>query len=210
MDMCFLCRSTEKVRRCKDCKNCVCNGCVISQKAMSFVIKKHCTCVECNSEICCYKTICKKCDINPYHMITDKVAVGSCDSDYKDFDIIVNLNYPDNNVKENDIEVHKKNGKMVIKLGISDNILKEKEVYKYITEIIPTLHKYYIDKKILFHCYAGMSRSSCFCVAYLSYIQKIPIEKAYSLVKSKRKFIQINEGFMRALFKFQLYIQGTL
>lgn len=208
-DLCFLCRSKD-VKKCKDCRNYVCNECILSQKAMSFVVKKHNKCVDCETEICCFKPICEKCDINPYHMITDKIALGSSSSKYDNFDIIVNVNYPENGVRENDIEVQKKNGKMIIKLGLSDSVLKDKEAYKYITEIIPILYKYYNDKNILFHCYAGMSRSSCFCVAYLSYIKKISIDEAHSLVKSKRKFIQINEGFMRSLSQFEKYIQGTL
>lgn len=206
---CFLCRSSnENIKKCKDCRNSICDKCVINQKAMLFVIKKHTNCLECNKQICCYKTICEKCDINPYHMISDKIGVGSCASDYKEFDIIINLNYPENGVKENDIEFQKKEGKLIMKIGLSDNISKEKEAYKYITEIIPILNKYYSDKKILFHCYSGISRSPCFAIAYLLYIEKIGIDDAYSLIKSKRKFIKINEGFMRALSYFEKFINS--
>lgn len=207
-NLCFLCRSKD-VQKCRDCRNFICNKCVSSQKAISFVVKKHMKCVECESQICCFKPICIKCDVNPYHMITDNIAVGSCASNPKDFDIIIDINYPENNVKENDIEVQKKDGKMIIRVGLLDSISKEKESYKYITEIIPILHKYYSDKKILFHCFSGISRSTCFAVAYLSYINKISINDSYDLVKSKRKFVNINDGFMRSLSKFEKYIKGT-
>jgi protein-tyrosine phosphatase len=136
-------------------------------------------------------------------MITNNIGVGSCDSNYKDFDVIIDLNYPENNVKEGEIDFYKKDKKIIIKIGLIDREIKENESYKYIREIIPVIYKYYSDKNILFHCYAGMSRSAFFAVAYLSYSEKITIKEAYDLVKSKRKFIKINKGFMNALEKFE-------
>jgi protein-tyrosine phosphatase len=70
-------------------------------------------------------------------------------------------------------------------------------------EIIPVIYKLFKDKKILFHCFAGMSRSAMFAVAYLSYSLKIPMSEAHEIVKTKRKFIEINEGFVKALNNFE-------
>jgi protein-tyrosine phosphatase len=145
-------------------------------------------------------------------MIDDKIAVGDSRSKYDNFDIIVNLNYPENNVKENDIRVRKTENKLMIEIGIMDCDNEDKElcIYKYISEIIPLLYKYYINKKILFHCYTGISRSATFAIAYLCYINNISIDNAFSIVKSKRKFIQPNKSFMKALLKFEKFKNNQL
>jgi protein-tyrosine phosphatase len=206
--LCFFCRSKDNIKKCKDCRNSICNQCIFSQKTLSFVLRKHHLCVECESEICCYKTICIKCDIHPYHMINDKIAVGSSSSDYTNFDVIINLNYPENRVKENEIEYQKEKGKLIIKMGLSDSSMNDKEAYTYIINLIPVLYKYYRDKKILFHCFSGVSRSACFAISYLLYFYKMDIKDAYELVRTKRKFIKVNDGFMRSLENFSKYINS--
>ena len=207
---CIICRNNMNVNKCSDCGKYVCCSCVDLQKSISFVIRKHDNCIECKNEVFCYKPICLKCDINPYHMITDKVAVGSCSSTYDEFDIIINLNYPENNIMENQSSFQKKNDKLIIKLGLSDSVEKEREAYQYMCELIPVLAKYYKDKKILFHCFAGMSRSASFAIAYLSYCTGQTIDYSYKQVKSKRKFIKVNEGFIKSLEKFQIYYKNSI
>ena len=59
-----------------------------------------------------------------------------------------------------------------------------------------------MDTKILFHCYAGVSRSATFAIAYLMKTNMIIVDKAYELVKMKRNMINPNKGFMEALHKF--------
>jgi protein-tyrosine phosphatase len=141
-------------------------------------------------------------------MIEEKMAVGSGCSDYKDFDVIVDLNYPENNVKENDIAVIKKNNKLIIKIGLmdADNEDKEKNMYKYLVDVIPLLDKYYKDKRVLFHCFSGVSRSATFAIAYVLYKNNISVENSYEIVKEKRKFILPNNSFIKALHKFKDYI----
>lgn len=200
-EKCYLCKLTInfeffKFKECNDCHRFLCTECIESSKNNHFL------CVECNTEICCYKKICENCDIHPYHMITDNIAVGSCVSKYENFDIIVNLNYPENGAPEDDIEMKKSKGKLIINLGILDNERKEKVYLKFLNELIPVLYKYYNNKKILFHCFAGMSRSAGFAIGYLSYSQNINIEDAHKLVKDKRKFIEINNGLKKALTLF--------
>ena len=207
---CIICRCIVDVKRCNDCCGYVCCSCIESQKSISFVIKKHNKCMECIDEICCYKPICSKCDIHPYHMITSKIAVGSCASKYDDFDVIINLNYPENNVKENKTSYQKKDDKLIIRIGLSDSLENEKEAYQYMCEIIPVLNKYYSDKKILFHCFSGISRSAAFIIAYLSYSTGQCINYSYNLVKNNRKFIQPNKAFMKALENFQIYCKNTI
>ena len=64
-----------------------------------------------------------------------------------------------------------------------------------------------MDTKILFHCYAGVSRSATFAIAYLMKTNMITVDKAYELVKMKRNMINPNKGFMEALHKFEDYMQ---
>lgn len=199
---CIVCVGNE-AKLCYDCKKYMCNSCIDSEKSISFVLKKHNKCIECEEEICCYKLICHNCDKNPYHMISDNIGVGSCDSDYKDFDVIINLNYPENNVAENDTRVQKQNNKLIIYLGLLDNEYKGKEFKRYLSDIIPLLYKYYRDKRILFHCFSGVSRSAAFAIAYLFCTQNISFEEAFEITKSKRKFINPNKEFLSVLKEFE-------
>lgn len=204
IEICIVCKSKNEIKNCKDCHKFICNDCIKTQKSITFIIKKHNYCIECNNLICCYKKICEKCDINPYHMITENVAVGSYVSNYDNFDIIVNLNYPENNVNIDEIKVSTSNGKLILYIGLGDSETKENEAYLLMKNIIPLLFKYNDNNyKILFHCFSGVSRSAVFAISYLSYTLNISIDQAYIMTKNKRKFIEPNAGFLRALKKFE-------
>ena len=201
---CSICGKGE-TKYCKDCDRNLCNKCA---EGMNFVIRKHDICIECNDKICCYKKICYKCDIFPFHMITENIAVGSCSSKYNNFDIIINTNFPENEAKENDITIQRKDNKIIIHVGLLDSPHKDKIALDYMKQIIPVIYKLYKDKKILFHCFAGMSRSAMFAVAYLSYSLKINIDQAHDMVKNKRKFIEINKGFIESLKDFSYWSEN--
>lgn len=199
--ICIMCSSNE-AKYCRDCHKDLCIDCVEKEKVINFVVKKHVLCVDCNDRICCYKKICHKCDIHPYHMITENIGIGSCDSDYEGFDVIVNVNYPENEAKNSDIAVQKKFNKLIIHVGLEDMIDKENLALEFLVKIIPVIYKLYAGKKMLFHCFAGMSRSTMFATGYLAYSLNISVKEAYAMVISKRKFVEINQGFIRALEKF--------
>ena len=201
---CIVCLSSNNnPKDCIDCHQRICKDCVKDEKTLMFVVKKHTICVECKDEVCCYKKICAKCDINSYHMITDNVAVGSCSSNYDEFDVIINLNFPGTyNSNEGEVTYIKKDGKLCIAIGLLDCESKEEEAYKFMIDIIPVLYKYYRNKKILFHCFAGISRSSAFAIAYLAYSLNLSVETAHIIVLDKRKFIEPNKGFLNALKRF--------
>ncbi|XP_057326278.1 dual specificity protein phosphatase MPK-4 [Microplitis mediator] len=55
------------------------------------------------------------------------------------------------------------------------------------------------DKKILVHCYFGVSRSATLVIAYIMKKYKMTYEDAYELVKSKRRFVGPNPGFIAQL-----------
>ena len=206
---CDMCGESD-TKYCKDCYKNLCIKCVDNERNVNFVIRKHDICVECNDKICCYKKICYKCDIIPCHMITETIGVGSCSSKYEDFDVILNANFPENEVKENEISIQKIKDKIVIHAGLIDNIDREKIALEYMKKIIPVIYKLYKGKKILFHCFAGISRSAMFAVAYLSYSLKVSIEEAHNIVKNKRRFIDINKGFIRSLKDFNHWSNSSI
>jgi len=201
---CIVCGKNES-KYCRDCHRNLCISCI---EGINFVVRKHILCLECNEKLCCYKKICYKCDTIPYHMITENIAVGSCSSKYDDFDIIINANYPENDAKENDMTIQKKDNKIIIHIGLLDRDDKDKIALDYMKKIIPVIFKLYKDKKILFHCFAGMSRSAMFAVAYLSYSLKINIDQAHDIVKNKRKFIEINKSFIEYLNDFSYWSEN--
>jgi protein-tyrosine phosphatase len=55
------------------------------------------------------------------------------------------------------------------------------------------------NKKVLFHCAAGVSRSASFVIAYLMKDQGISYQEAFNFVKSKRSIIRPNSGFVQQL-----------
>lgn len=58
-----------------------------------------------------------------------------------------------------------------------------------------------LDKgeNILVHCYFGVSRSSTAVIAYMMKKHNLEYQQAYEIVKSKRKFVHPNSGFVNQL-----------
>lgn len=197
-NVCNKCKLKKDFLICSECYMCICNNCVNNCD--------HYNCEKCDDSITCNTDkICYDCQICHYNMITDLVAVGDCESSYKDFDIIVNLFGEDNGCELNDIIIKETNGKKIYNVGLIDKPEYKNNALYLLTSIIPKLYEEK-NKKILFHCYAGVSRSATFAIAYLMIIEKISMNNAYNLVKSKRYIIQPNNGFIKALIKFNLII----
>jgi dual specificity MAP kinase phosphatase len=138
-------------------------------------------------------------------MITDLIAVGDCESSYEDFDIIVNLFLEDNGCELNQVVFVEDNYKKIYNLGLIDSPEYKDTALYLLTYIIPELITQG-NKKILFQCYAGVSRSATFAIAYLMVTLKLSIDDAYNLVKSKRSIIHPNYGFVEALNEFSKII----
>lgn len=156
--------------------------------------------------------ICDWClHIHPYHMITDHIAVGGHRSPYDQFDIIIDMNCPENGVEQGGMDVEKMGEKYVLRLGVVDCA---QENYRWVMEayldtIITSLTKL-VERvkrkkkkekvKILFHCFAGISRSVTACIAYMTKIlPEMTAEKAWSLVKSIRHQSNPNPMFRAIL-----------
>ena len=61
-------------------------------------------------------------------------------------------------------------------------------------------------KKILIHCIEGISRAPALITGYLMWKQNIKTENAIEFIKSKRKCIDINLGFIIQLQKWENYL----
>jgi protein-tyrosine phosphatase len=165
-----------------------------SQHLSKLYSRPHNICYECNEKMVCHiKGICAKCDI-PMHMITDMVGVGSCGSNYNSFDLIINLNYPENNVSHHHIRMIGN----VIHIGINDH--KDDSLYmkSLIDNLLPNIiNKYGENIKILFHCFSGYSRSIILATAYIALRYKLSYEDAYNMIKSKRRYICPLENWIK-------------
>lgn len=132
-----------------------------------------------------------------YNMITNNIAIGDHKSDYSNFDIIVNLNFPDNRMEEREIKKTIKNNKIIYTAGMHDSV-DENLVY-FLDGILPDLIKEGANKKILFHCYAGISRSTSLAIAYIGKTYRLKYDDIFPIIKAKRNIIQPNPGFVKAL-----------
>jgi protein-tyrosine phosphatase len=141
-------------------------------------------------------------------MITDNVAVGNYLSSYEPFDVIVNMCFPQNGVTHRQIDIQQSmnNGrvKLLIRIGVNDD--PSEDMGSLLSKLIPylvALRRQYPAITILFHCFAGISRSSTAAIAYLMAVENISLQEAYQMVKNKRPIIQPNEGFIKALLSYK-------
>lgn len=147
---------------------------------------------------------------NNYNWIDNNVAIGNCYSNYGEFDVIINLDYPYNGVNYHDIEVNyinerNENNKIIYKIGCYDS--EHENMYSLLKIIIPDLLAYYRRNKnikILFHCHAGISRSSTLAIAFLCMAKNYSLGDAYMLSLKQRPIIKPNNGFMMSLKNYLL------
>lgn len=167
--------------------------------------KKHEKCLDCNHNItCCPSGICENCEKrHTYDMITDKVAIGSYQACYDNFDLVINLDFPHNNVKLGEIICEKNGDKQIIKCGYMDTEKKGGGLtinsLNFLLNLIDEFVDEQKDSKILFHCYAGVSRSATVAIAYLAKREKKTINEIYDLAKERRPRINPNKTFKNIL-----------
>ena len=125
-------------------------------------------------------------EYNNYNWIDDNIAVGDRRSDYRNFNIIVNLDFDNNGVDHHSIDMKCFNGQHIYKIGCLDS--EKEDIQSIIKIIIPEIIKYYNknrELKILFHCAAGISRSSTMAIAFLCMTKKYTLWQALKLCKQK-------------------------
>jgi dual specificity MAP kinase phosphatase len=204
-------------KKCKtqlvNCKRCYSTLCPNKECIPQYMIrnpsyttpsKKHEKCLDCNNITCCPSGFCDNCEKHhTYDMITDMVAIGSYQASYDQFDLIINLDYPENNVKFGKIVTINKGNKRIIACGYNDTIKDGGLTYDKLEDLLNRIDDFkkeiQKDIKILFHCYAGISRSSTVAIAYLSKINNKTTKEIYELVKEKRPRINPNETFRKMI-----------
>jgi len=199
-----------ELKKCKTCMITLCMKCKHIYKKIfkSFSNPIHNLCLECKTSPVCYDHgVCADCmDKYPYHFIIDEtVAIGNSIASYNPFDIIINLNYPFNNVKEWEVDISFEKGKMIIKCGIEDNehpSFKDRmiQLFETVFDILKEeLNARNTFPVILFHCYAGVSRSSTMAILFLSKILEMTPSEIYPFVKERRKCVRPNKLFREIL-----------
>jgi len=138
-----------------------------------------------------------------YTWITSNVAIGNFESSYDPFNVIVNLNFPYNHAEHNSIRTNIDRNHIIYRVGINDS--PDEDMYNLLKVIIPKLihiYKFHPDYKFLFHCYAGISRSSTLAIAFIAITNNMSVKDAYQLALSRRPIINPNEGFRKALSQY--------
>jgi len=119
-------------------------------------------------------------DTEHKHMIIPSLSIGDHYSSYQKFKIIINADFPNNFVKHNKIKKYDITGDFlkhtIYSIGIYDGVAID--LLLAINELIPYLKEEYKNRpnaRILFHCYAGKSRSVCLAIAYLIEVRGVYI-----------------------------------
>jgi protein-tyrosine phosphatase len=138
-----------------------------------------------------------------FHMITDHVAIGDYMTPYTNFDVIFNFNYPYNHVLLGgiDTEIDFNHGviqKTLYKIGLFDTTEYSDILMDTFIKLIPYLIASK-GKRILFHCYAGISRSTTAAILYFILTTTMPLDQIYMLLLLKRPHINPNPTFRRII-----------
>ena len=138
-----------------------------------------------------------------FHMITDDVAIGDYTTSYDNFDVIFNFNYPYNGVTLGaiDTEIDYDCGEIqqtVYKVGLLDTTIYSDMLMEIFIKLIPYLIESK-NKRILFHCYAGISRSTTAAILYFMLTTTMTLDQIYALITSKRSHVNPNPTFRRII-----------
>jgi len=159
-------------------------------------------------------------DRNPcYDWITPNMAIGDYDSDYSAFDIIYDLNFQGecvalgNSLRHHDIRTVTHHAqKQITQIAIYDQPSEKEFMKQVLHSIIPILVqrvKQLPTLKILFHCYAGVSRSASLGIAYMALMESRPYDVALQRVQEMRSQVNPNAGFVEAIKEFLNEISST-
>jgi protein-tyrosine phosphatase len=131
----------------------------------------------------------------PYNMITNTVAIGDHTSSYEPFDVIFNFNYPQNGAFLG--KIHRIDyipEKIIYTIGLLDTTIYNTQLLYIFMELGTYLTKLK-GKRILFHCYAGISRSSTAAILYFMMTTCLSMDTIFKMVRSKRSIINPNPTF---------------
>jgi protein-tyrosine phosphatase len=131
-------------------------------------------------------------------MITNTVAIGDYTSSYEPVDVIFNFNYPQNGATFGNIHMTEIPEKIIYTIGLLDTTVYDIQLLSIFMELGPYLTKLK-GKRILFHCYAGISRSSTAAIMYFMMTTCLPMDTIFKMVLSKRSIIDPNPAFRHIL-----------
>jgi protein-tyrosine phosphatase len=123
-------------------------------------------------------------------------------ANYANYDLVINCNYPQNGVQHGEIKHVKLNNKketIVLAVGMLDS--EDENLLKFLNPLIYHMN-YYISKKkkVLVHCYAGISRSVSVVIAFISQLQKnISRNDILRRIYTLRPIVNPNRGFRKQL-----------
>ena len=170
-----------------------------SQVGITPPSNKHHMCPDCDTITCRMAGIHHECENHRhYDMVTDHVAIGSYRASYHSFDLVINLDYPTNGVSQGEVSYVLENHRHVIRCGYNDNHEMTREQLQELVTRIDTIAQD-TPMRILFHCYAGISRSATVAIAYLSQREHKTTRDTYNIIQPKRPRIQPNSHFMTLL-----------
>lgn len=177
---------------CSDCKEILlpCTDCALKECSKCLVLGDHFLC-ECLERFTCHDSrVCRRC-IKSYHWITPSVAIGDSATPNSLVDLVVDLNFPENQCKDGEIVVLGN----VIRVGLRDTISSLYSLQALVDRVMVLLRET-PHRKILFRCYAGISRSVSVACWYLAETMGVSKTEALDLIKSKRPQAKPNAGFL--------------
>lgn len=148
-------------------------------------------------------------NVDSFNWVTEKIAIGDFSSSYKPFRFIININFPHNHCTRHCVYQRyfefEDTWYMVISVGMYDHECEEKYLPEFIKRIFKKLQnakRYDPEGKILFHCYAGISRSTAFAMAYLVENESCTVEEALDKIKTVRPRVSPKEEYSTELKKY--------
>lgn len=139
-----------------------------------------------------------------YDWITDRVAIGDCTSSYQAFDVVVNLNFP-NNCAEYQTIGSVREGKLTIYgIGLKDEEYEAESLSRFLDHLLPALSVTFMEKpetRFLFHCRAGISRSVSMAIAFMMETTHDSLYDVVDQIQRIRPIALPNVGFMSHLME---------
>jgi protein tyrosine/serine phosphatase len=140
-------------------------------------------------------------DDGHYHMVSPNIAIGDIDSSYTNFDIIFDLSFYQETPHFKKHDIKEINGH--VRIAIIDNPSEETFMLNILQKYVPfILQQIEQGKKILIHCFAGISRSSSLAIACIAQKEGLSFEATLDIVKSIRQQVKPNQGFCNAIKKY--------
>jgi hypothetical protein len=149
---------------------------------------------------------CASSKIKNSHDITEWISVGNRRVSYDEYQIIINANYPQNGVKhhESSYETYEiKNDQHIFAIGLIDQTDDSSYFLESMKYVIESIEKIKPTRKILFHCYAGVSRSVALCLGYMKTIYPHKtLKELFIKMKRKRPIINSRGAFVDELSRY--------